>query len=319
MISLRRFGRLISSREVAIFFGFFLLSCFIWVMYTIGTQREITMVAPVVYYGVPDDVKMDDDLPSEIEFTISDEGSQVWRYAFAKPDTIEIDLTDKFRSSNRKQIKINFENYVRTIAYKISQTCEIVAIDPPSYQSEYLKVFTKRVPVILSAQPITENEFSLVGMPVIRPSEVRIRGSRSAVEAVQCVYLDTIREHLTEDKTIRARVVKISDVEILDCNIVVDFKVERLTEKEFTLPITLKNVPEGVSLRLFPKEVDVVFKVGLSQYQQLNATDVNAIFDFNTILEGTNSNVIRLESSFPLENINYKIIPERVDFLIENK
>ncbi len=318
MINWKRFRRLFSSRDMAIFFGFFLLSCVIWVLYTVGTKREITMVAPVVYYGVPDDVKMDYDLPDEIEFTISDEGSQVWHYVFAKIDTVEIDLSDKFHKK-RKNIKIDFESYVKDIAYNISQTCEIVSIEPSDYQSDYQKVFTKRVPVMLSGTPLTDSEFALVESPVLTPSEVRIRGSYAAVETVSCVYLDSISERLDKDKTIQLKPKKIPGIEILDHDIRASFKVERLTEKSFTLPIVVQNAPENVVVRVFPKEVNVVFKVGLSRYQQLNAFDLDVVFDYNTITEGVSTNILRLESKSLLQDIEYKIAPDKVEFIIERQ
>ncbi|MCQ2343445.1 MAG: hypothetical protein MJ002_00785 [Paludibacteraceae bacterium] len=319
MINWRRFRRLISSKDTVAFFGFFLLSCVIWVMYTIGTQREITMVAPVVYYGVPDDVKMDEDFPSEIEFTIADEGSQVWRYAFAKIDTIEIDLSDKFHGKSRKHIKIDYESYVKDIAYNISQTCEIVSIDPSDYQSDYQQVFTKRVPVVMTDMPVTGNEFAFVGPPVISPSEVRIRGTHSAVGEVSCVYLDTIGEPINENKTIRLKPKRIRGIEILDRDVRVTFKIERLTEKAFTLPVTVKNVPDGISVRVFPSVVNVVFKVGLSRYQQLNALGLSVLFDYNAIDEGVSTIPLRLESDYQLGNIDYKVVPDKVEFIIEKQ
>ena len=42
------------------------------------------------------------------------------------------------------------------------------------------------------------------------------------------------------------------------------------------MPVRVKNAPEGYKLRLFPKEVEVNVRVGMSHFAQVNASDISA-------------------------------------------
>ena len=64
----------LKSREVVTFLFFFVLAFFLWYMYNIGTQREISRRIPISYIGVPDNVQLEKELPEELKFVLKDEG-----------------------------------------------------------------------------------------------------------------------------------------------------------------------------------------------------------------------------------------------------
>ena len=58
----------------------------------------------------------------------------------------------------------------------------------------------------------------------------------------------------------------------------VDIRIiaERFTEKKFTVPLKVKGVPEGSHIRLFPREVEVSVRMGISHFAQVQAEDIHA-------------------------------------------
>ena len=63
----------LKSREVVTFLFFFVLAFFLWYMYNIGTQREISRRIPISYIGVPDNVQLEKELPEELKFEFEKE------------------------------------------------------------------------------------------------------------------------------------------------------------------------------------------------------------------------------------------------------
>ena len=63
----------LKSRDVVTFLFFFVLAFFLWYMYSIGTQREITRQIPIQYIGIPDNVVLEKELPKTLKFVIKDE------------------------------------------------------------------------------------------------------------------------------------------------------------------------------------------------------------------------------------------------------
>ena len=51
---------------------------------------------------------------------------------------------------------------------------------------------------------------------------------------------------------------------------------ERFTEKKLIVPLHVKNAPEGYKIRLFPKEVEVNVRVGMTHFAQVQVSDITA-------------------------------------------
>jgi len=307
-----------TSREVATFFAFLVVASLMWLMYTIGSQREMTIPAPVVYYGVPDDVKLDKPLPTEISFTIEEDGSQLLNYLFTVLDTIEIDLSDQFASKRaHKEIKINYLPYVEEKMNVISTSCNIVNLEPALYTSSYSKVYTRRVPVRLTSHINTLLQYTLRDSVRIEPSEVLIRGDRKAIDTVRAIYVDSVRQLFRQSKVVSARLINPPGVELLTHNVRLHVDIERQTEKSFTLPIEQVNVPNNVNIHLFPKEAEVVFSVGLSRFNALSDDDYHVIFDYNNVDTLHHTSRLRLMKEGGENNIPYRITPGEVEYLIE--
>ena len=59
----------------------------------------------------------------------------------------------------------------------------------------------------------------------------------------------------------------------------VDLRIisERFTEKKFTLPIHVIGAPEGYTIRLFPQDVEVSVRVGISHFGNVQAQQIRAV------------------------------------------
>ena len=45
--------------------------------------------------------------------------------------------------------------------------------------------------------------------------------------------------------------------------------VERFTEKEFKIPLEIRNKPEDINFKIFPSEVSISFLIGLNNYEDI--------------------------------------------------
>jgi len=310
--------KVVISREVATFCFFLVVASLMWLMYTIGTQREMVIPAPVVYYGIPDDIKMAKELPSEVQFTVEDDGSQLLSYLFSTLDTIKIDLTDQF-TGNRglKEVKINYLPYIQEKMNVISTSCKIVEVEPALFTSYYSKVYTRRVKVALGSGIRTGLQYTLKDSAVVEPREILIRGEHKVIDTIRVVYVDTIREVFTKSKTITARLAPIKGVELLTKSVSVKVDIERQTEKTFRMPIELVNVPDGMTVHLFPSDAEVIFNVGLSRFNNVKDEDYKIIFDYDTRNEERHTCKLQLVNEGDQQGLTYRISPEEVEYIIE--
>lgn len=298
---------------------FLLIAAVLWLMYTVGSQREIERRTAVVYWGIPDDVYLNGKLPDQITFKVRDEGEELSSFLFAELDTIEIDLSAKFRQkgSHKQEIKIDYKPYVEELVRPISSTSIVTNVDPSTMTYSYKRVYTRRVPVKFSVEPEVDPQYALLRAIKIEPAEVLIRGDRDVIDSVKCIYIDSIPGLLSKNDVIECRLLRPNKrVELLTKKVSVDVAVERVTEKNFRLPIEVVGA-DGVRVKLFPETANVIFAVGLSRYYDVDAKDFRVLFDYSLRDEERKIVRLSLQTNDDLEGIRYKIEPEEVEYITE--
>lgn len=288
-------------------------------MYTVGSQREIERRTAVVYWGIPDDVYLNGKLPDQITFKVRDEGEELSSFLFAELDTIEIDLSAKFRQkgSHKQEIKIDYKPYVEELVRPISSTSIVTNVDPSTMTYSYKRVYTRRVPVKFSVEPEVDPQYALLRAIKVEPAEVLIRGDRDVIDSVKCIYIDSIPGLLSKNDVIECRLLRPNKrVELLTKKVSVDVAVERVTEKNFRLPIEVVGA-DGVRVKLFPETANVIFAVGLSRYYDVDAKDFRVLFDYSLRDEERKIVRLSLQTNDDLEGIRYKIEPEEVEYITE--
>lgn len=305
------------SRKTGTFILFLLISAILWLMYTVGTKHSIQTKVQVVYWGLPDDVKLEKELPSVIEFTIKEEGNQLVNYFFKELDTLEIDLSGQFVKNRHSEVKVNFEPYIEDLLRPISSTFEVIDIQPASYVSKYINVYTRRVPIVLKNQIVLGPQFTLTDSVELDPATVLIRGERRLIDSIKYIYADTLAETVEKSGRRTVELIRPKGVELLRTNTTLNIQIERITEKTFTVPLVLMNVPKGVTAKTFPAEVSLIAVVGLSKFKTLEENDFSIVADYDLRNEISHTIPLYLEGNEELDGLQYKIVPAEVEYILE--
>jgi len=98
----------------------------------------------------------------------------------------------------------------------------------------------------------------------------------------------------------------------------VNGKVDKFTEGTFKIPVTIINVPFGVKVTTFPKEIEVIYQAGLSNFSKITQNDVSVVFDYK---QYENDSLITYLTPIITQKSNYiyalKINPPQLEFLIQ--
>ena len=98
---------------------------------------------------------------------------------------------------------------------------------------------------------------------------------------------------------------------------VISGKVEKFTEGTFNIPFKVINLPEDMELTTLNETVEVVFVVGLSNFNKIDKNFFEVICDYNISKENNLSYLlpkIVAKSNFIK---SYKVVPNKIDFLIQ--
>ena len=307
----------LKSRDVVTFLFFFLLAFFLWYMYNIGTQREISRKIPITYIGIPDNVQLEKELPNKLKFVIKDEGKTIWSYQNSQFDTLKIDLSNHFNENNTLEIK--FEDQFQKILSQLSPTTKVIELNPGYFTSKYIRLYAKSVPVVTSNVIKLAPQHVMYDTIAISPKYVTILGTKESVDSISYLYLEPITETFDKTKTLEVNIQKPQGVNINHTSVKVTIPVEMCTEKEVIVPIVVENKPQNINVRTFPSETKIKFSVGLSHYNTINESTFRAIFDYNDIILNPNKNTATLQLDYTSGYIfNIQLSPSEVEYIIEN-
>ena len=85
------------------------------------------------------------------------------------------------------------------------------------------------------------------------------------------------------------------------------------------MPIEVINAPDSVTIRTFPSDIQLSCFVMLSVYKDINLDTFKAYINYDDIKEGNkNKAAVHLED-IESNVYNIRIVPDSVEFLIEEK
>ena len=307
----------LKSRDVVTFLFFFLLAFFMWYMYSIGTQREISRKIPIKYVGIPEDIQLDKPLPEKLGFVIKDEGKIIWSYKKNLFDTLVVDLSETFEQN--KTLELKFEEQFQKILAHLSPTTKIVELAPNYFTTPYIRLYSKSVPVVLSNAVKMAPQHVMFDTISIQPKRITILGTAEAIDTISYLYIEPILGEFDKTKTIIANIIKPDGVELNRPTVNVTIPAEMCTEKEVIVPISLENVPEDINVKTFPAEVKIRFSVSLSHYNSVTEETFKVIFNYDDLNLQNNPTTNALQLDYTSGYIfNIRLNPSEVEYVIEH-
>src|SRR5690606_30270381 len=139
----------------------------------------------------------------------------------------------------------------------------------------------------LNIQTAFKPGYDLLATYSLEPDSVTMVGPTSAVETVE--FLRTASHNLlAAEKNISTRVGQqlpnaAPPLKSSSTHILLQGEVEKFTEGSLTLPVMVKNVPDGLHVKLFPKTVTVTYYTSLSNYKHREAKDFLVECDYLSV------------------------------------
>ncbi len=307
----------LKSRDVVTFLFFFVLAFFLWYMYSIGAQRQVSRQIPIKYVGIPEDIQLDKSLPEKLGFVIKDEGKTIWGYNRSIFDTLTIDLSETF--AQNKVVELKFEEQFKQISSQLSPTTKVIDLSPNYFTTKYIRLYSKSVPVVLSNVIKMAPQHVMYDTISIQPKRVTILGTSESIDTITYLYIEPILGEFDKTKTVIANIIKPDGVDLNRPSVNVTIPAEMCTEKEVTVPISFENVPKGINIKTFPSEVKIRFSVSLSHYNSVTENTFKVIFNYEDLLLENKRTTNTLQLDYTSGYIfNIRLTPSEVEYVIEN-
>lgn len=266
-------------REALTFAMFVVLAALIWYGHAMQSTRDTRVPVYIQYTGINGSIAFGEELPDVVMVEIRDAGRQLGLY-HREPLRLSINLRT-YIHGDKGTLHIPSDALRHSVTDLLQSTSQLVEIVPEEITCEYYTEQEKTVPIAMSPEWSPAAEYQPVGAPTLEKTKVKIFGSTKRLEAIDTIYtlpvgcselMDTtrLRLPLALPEHIRASFDSV-DVRII---------TERFTEKKMRIPIQVNGVPEGYMIRIFPREVEVTVRVGISHFSQVSDEHIRAVCEY---------------------------------------
>lgn len=304
------------SREFLIFLFFFFVASGFWLLQTLNNDYETEFSIPVRLKGVPDDVVITSELPSELYIRVKDKGTVLLNYMLGKSFfPLTLDFSDyKGKDSH---VRIYSSQFEKRLLSQLNISTKLLSVKPDTLEYIYSTGDSKLVPVKLQGTVSAGRQY-YISDTICKPDSVLAYAPKGVLDTITVAYTQPVKFEDISD-TLKQQVVLLGQkgVKFSPASVEIVFPVDIYTEKTVEVPLLGINFPAGKVLRAFPSKVNVTFQVGLSRFRQISANDFHVHVSYEELLKlGSDKYTVKLKS-LPKGVNQVRITPEQVDFLIE--
>ena len=271
----------------------FILFLFLSFLISLLVKLSNTYTQTLSFQLVPTQLMSNELIVSEdsqmINITISGRGFELLKYYIEKP-IINVDFS-QLRKNNHKYIWSERGQLDKIINHFDSKIV-VKSINPDTLFFPFDIQFIKKIPVKVVVNPTFAVGFDIVDKFHSVPDSITMIGPETMLKTIAFVSTQKIElSEINSDINMLSELnipPSLSQLKSSHQAVSVTAKVDKFTEGLVTVPVTIVNVPEELSINFFPKEVSVVFYSSLKAYNSIDQTDFTVECDFNLLTAENN-------------------------------
>ncbi|UZH55303.1 YbbR-like domain-containing protein [Salinimicrobium tongyeongense] len=296
-----------------LFFLFFAIV--IWIFVQFSKQYSEVIEIPVEYVNVPPD-KLLLNNPENLQLRVEENGFTVAWFSLFAP-SLHIDLS-KAEMNNGNLVYDLVENRA-----ELQSQLEL-DLDENQFLKEALVVKyeqkqEKRLPVIFRSNIAYAAGYSAVNNLSFTPDSIRVSGPDNILDTLSSLVtkpLSLSRVKNDQEGTVYLDTTALPNVTFYQNRVRYSLDVEKFTEGKVQVPIEVINVPRGLNVVIFPKEVVLFFQVNLKDFNKVTASDFRVVVDFNNV-RGEQDFLIPEVIKKPDFTSNLRLNEKRIQFIIK--
>lgn len=314
---IRKFKAFIFSKDALIFLFFLVLSFTFWFANALNKNREANITIPIRYSGLPKDMVIANEAPSEIRVGVKDEGMNL--FAYTRKRILPLNIEFYQTSIKNGYLNMTSDQILNRLSHHLRPTTTILNFNPDSIYVVFEKLDMAKLPVVLNAEIDLAQQYIFSDSVHVVPDRITVYGTKEALDTLkeiqtQYIHLEKVKDSISTN----VQLVPIEGVNFSEEEVRVVANVEMFTQKSITLPVTFINVPPTLTIKALPAEVNVSYNISTSQYAYPQE-DIEVIVDYNDIksndLGKQKLKVINDSSKI----FSVRTSPETIEYILEER
>lgn len=251
-------------RNVLTFMAFVAVATLFWVVLALNDSVTHTFRVRVVLKNVPDTVTFISDPPTDMTVTMRDRGTNLLRSGIMRHPSLDFNFSDYARNGIFRMSK---SDMMADIKERFGSGIQIMSMSLDSIRLYYTDSPGRRVPVDVKVNVTASSGNIISGVPVSMEKSVKIYSYGNEIDTVNKVETELLsKRDLSQTSIFEVKIRPIAKVRIVPPVVQVKVPVESLVAKEGYAQVESLNVPDNVSLLLFPTRIPITYYVPMSRF-----------------------------------------------------
>jgi hypothetical protein len=308
-------------KNTLVFLGFVALASCFWGLQYIRQVFEFEVPMQVSYTHIPMGVVLSDSTPKEITLYVQDKGSAYLNYLIVKrKNSLTIDVDLSAISFSKKSYFIDQYVLRNLIGEKLLSSTQLKSFSPDKIEINYSQLSQEELPVTINGTISPAFGYLFSDSILIEPARVIAYGNKKELDKLREIQTQPLDyKDINSDWNISAGLQTPEGIRLSIDHVIISATVEEYTEKTFELPVLCTNMPSNRNVRFFPSTVELAVRVGLNHYSQLSKSDFEITVNYNDLVGKKTANCTLALTRKPQGVASFRINPNVIEFLIEQK
>ena len=304
---------------------FLFIAIAIWYLNALNKDFTADMKFAVKYIDLPEDKVLANTPPEHLTLTIHAQGYillQYWLGLIFNPISLEANYRTLRRESNSPQGEYYLSPQIvfDRIAAQLRSDVTLRHVAPDTLKLLFSETVRKVLPVKPALRLQFEKDFLPRGEMLIEPAKVSVTGPKTMIDTMQYVYTKTkVLKKLKETLRLSIDLQPVHQLRYSVGEVQVEQAIERNAEATIIVPVEAVNLPEGLTMKVFPGTITLNCMAPVSDYEKLQPYMFRAVVDYISVRDAkdnqSKAKVTIVRSPDYVSNIKFH--PTNVDFIIE--
>jgi len=271
------------------------------------------------FINVPDSLILDKASNTNVNITVRASGFQFLGLQFGS-HRLEISLNEVRHGSTGYFLPRHL--FLSQIQRQLPSSVDLLEVDGDTLYIDFLKVQTKKVPVVGDISLDLGHNHLLEGRIKLQPDSITLRGPGSEIDTINEVVTKPVRlKNVTEGFEVQATLRNPGTLKYTsysDSTIRMSAKVFRFSERIIEVPVTVINLPEGTEIKTFPASIPVLCKARIDRLKNLKANDFRITADYDSLEKSQSYLEVRLDQ-IPKLLHSAELLKERIEFILKRE
>ena len=302
------------------FLVFFCLSVLFWLLIKLSKTYTSDAIFNITYSNLPIDKVVQNEPIEEIEVLIESTGFNLLGYKLNHNDIVFDVSKLTYKTGDYYYYLPN--NNIPELRKQLNLETEIKRFSQDTIHFKLGLNKKKKIPVVLDAEINFKLGYNFVEDLSISPDSVVIVGPESQLDTIYSVStrkIELIEISSKINKEVLLDVSNYAHIVFSENKVLLNAEVDKFTEGSLKVPFKIKNLPSEYKITTLPSEVTIVYKVALSNFNKITADNFEIVCDYDETIKNNLSYLVPRFKEQTILITSSKIIPSKIEFLIQEK